>query len=178
MFNGGLIEDKPLLIAGIDPGTTTGIALLDLEGNVVSVFSRKGMSRSEISRRIQEHGSPIVMAGDTNPSSRALEKVNAAFSSRLIVPEESLGVAEKIAFANSVSGEEKLFSNKHERDALASAFFAFNRVRPLVRRIGKALGGSGLQDTGMERLVRTEVILSGRSISSTIRKYKNINGKP
>jgi predicted RNase H-like nuclease (RuvC/YqgF family) len=162
---------------GIDPGTTTGIALLDLEGNVVSVFSRRNMSRSDISKSIQGFGTPIVVAGDTNPPSRTLEKINAAFSSRMIVPRESLGVAEKISFANSLCDEERLFSNKHERDALASARFAFNRIKPLIGRINKVMSGGFQPDTAMDRSVKTEVILNRRNIRNTIEKYKNINGK-
>jgi predicted RNase H-like nuclease (RuvC/YqgF family) len=144
---------------------------------VVSVFSRKNMSKSEISRKIQKFGTPIVVSGDTNPPSRTVERINAAFSSRLIVPKESLRVSDKIKFAHSHYEDEKPFSNKHERDALASARFAFNRIKPLIGRINKALSGSQA-DVGVDRFVKIDVILNRKNIKNTIQKYKNINGKP
>jgi predicted RNase H-like nuclease (RuvC/YqgF family) len=145
---------------------------------VVSVFSKKNMSRSDISKRIQKRGTPIVVSGDTNPPSKTIEKVNAAFSSRIIIPQESLSVADKIRITQYLQSlyEEKLFSNRHERDALASACFAFNRIKSLIARINKALSENSL-NPDMERSVKTEVILNRKNIKNTIEKYKNINGK-
>ena len=37
------MEDRKLLIAGIDPGMTTGFAILDIDGNILHLESSKNM---------------------------------------------------------------------------------------------------------------------------------------
>ena len=55
------------LIVGIDPGITTGIAILDLYGNVVKVCSKRNMGKNEIIRTITNFGHPLIITSDVNP---------------------------------------------------------------------------------------------------------------
>ena len=46
--------EKKLLIAGIDPGTTTAYALLDLKGNIVRVESSKEFNLNTLIKKITD----------------------------------------------------------------------------------------------------------------------------
>ena len=46
-------ESMPLIV-GIDPGTTTGVAVFDLSGNLILIKSGKNLARSDISRIISD----------------------------------------------------------------------------------------------------------------------------
>ena len=125
------------IIAGIDPGTTTGIALLDLEGNLILTSKKKNFSKGEIIKLISECGKPVIIAGDVSPPSRMIEKIASTFSARVIIPDESLRRKDKIATTRDFVREFRL--SRHERDALAAAIYGWKRIRPLVMKVDKKL---------------------------------------
>jgi len=61
-------DKRKYTIVGIDPGTTVGVAMLDLDGNTVDVFSAKNYSVSDTIRRIISRGKPLVVASDVTPT--------------------------------------------------------------------------------------------------------------
>ncbi len=173
IFYSGDSLDKVPVIVGIDPGTTTGIAILDLDGDVVLVWSRKNAGKAEISKVISRAGIPVIISCDTNPPPRMVERIAATFSSRLEVPKEDFLRKEKYlmtrGFNSSGNGEEKAYRNRHERDALASALYGWGRVKNLVSRIDKRVSARGLGERERD-LVRTSVILDRESIEKSIRE--------
>ena len=158
---------------GIDPGATTGIAAIDLEGNIILIDSRKGFSRSELIKVLSGMGNPLVVSSDTNPSPKLIEKIASAFSARLMAPEHSLLRSEKIKLvkgymkANEI--KESPWKNRHERDALASAIHAWKKTRPLIKRISKKL--REYPDPGLRRHVHVQVIVKGKSINQSIKEF-------
>jgi len=121
---------KPLIIVGIDPGTTLAYAILDLDGNVLRVSSSKQLDMNSLTANIYHIGKPLIAATDVNPAPKFVEKFSAVTGSRIVKPKESLKVEQKKELA-----EGQYFTNDHELDALASAIFAFKRVRALLRKI-------------------------------------------
>ncbi|MBI5389158.1 DUF460 domain-containing protein [Candidatus Woesearchaeota archaeon] len=46
------MHEKTLLIVGIDPGTTTAYAVLDLEGNVLKTHAQKDIDLGDVIKAI------------------------------------------------------------------------------------------------------------------------------
>ena len=63
------------LIVGIDPGTTTGLALFDLEGNFLLAESRRNFRKAEIRKFILDQGSPVIIASDINPIPKSIARI-------------------------------------------------------------------------------------------------------
>jgi len=121
---------KKLLIAGIDPGTTLGYALLDLKGNAVKIKSSKQLDMSSLILEMIKEGKVVVIGTDRKKAPRFVDKLSSKIGARLIKPEEDLSVEQK---RELTKGEE--FGNEHEKDALASAIYAFKRIRSLLIKV-------------------------------------------
>ncbi|MBI4176342.1 MAG: DUF460 domain-containing protein [Candidatus Aenigmarchaeota archaeon] len=163
---------RPQLIVGVDPGTTTGISILDLDGRVISVMSGKGLSRSDISGMISQAGNPVIIASDINPVPRALEKLASAFLARIVTPTENFTREDKLDMAKAYTKKyyerRPLWNNKHERDSLVAAIYAWKRVRPLMRKIDERLEDA---DTEASSFVKGNVIMSRTSIDASVKQF-------
>ncbi|MHA1229381.1 MAG: DUF460 domain-containing protein [Candidatus Helarchaeota archaeon] len=117
------------LIIGIDPGISIGVAILDLNGKIISVFSRKQMSRNDLRRIIYtKYGIPVVVGTDVVSIPRFIEKF--ANSSQAIIyhPKRVLKISEKNELVEQYlknQGTNIKIENTHERDALVSAIKAY-----------------------------------------------------
>jgi predicted RNase H-like nuclease (RuvC/YqgF family) len=158
---------KPVIV-GIDPGATTGVAVLDLDGNLLLLKSKKNLLHSEISRMIYDCGIPIIMASDKNPLPRTVERISASFPSKLSWPTEVLSRLEKLEMTRKFAEDEKPWSNMHERDALAAAVFAHNRIKALVERINRKTATEE-----MANYVAMNVILRGRNIDESVKQFNS-----
>jgi predicted RNase H-like nuclease (RuvC/YqgF family) len=164
-------EGKPLIV-GMDPGTTTGVAVFDLEGNLLLLKSGKHLGKSEVSKIISDVGNPIIVSSDINPIPRSVERVATSFSAMLIEPGETFSRKEKHETARDyMKAKGKVWQNRHERDALVSAIYAYKQVRQMVDRISSRLRKSRLSDPSVRNKVLTEVLLQKRSIDHVIRKH-------
>jgi len=121
------IEYRPLatrrdhVVVGIDPGTTTAVALLDLDGSVLDVWSTRTADTAEVIEWIIEHGRPVLVAADVEPMPETVEKMRRSFDAGGWIPDRDLPVDEKLHRTR-----EQPYDNDHERDALAAALFAFD----------------------------------------------------
>ena len=125
------------LIVGIDPGTTTGIALLDMntESSFSSSFSKREMSIADICEYIAEKGEPVIIATDVKKPPATVRKIASTFGAVLFRPKRTISQSEK----NSLVRLERKTKNKHEKDALAAAIIAKKRFSTLIRKIESAL---------------------------------------
>jgi predicted RNase H-like nuclease (RuvC/YqgF family) len=119
-----LLQRRGYIIVGLDPGTTTGIAALNLGGDLVDLISSRAMSSSDVIEWIAARGRPLVVATDVFPTPGAVEKVKRAFNAILFSPGADMPGVEKIALGREVG-----YRNDHERDALAAAFRAFKKYK-------------------------------------------------
>jgi predicted RNase H-like nuclease (RuvC/YqgF family) len=136
-----------------------------LKGNLLATKSKKNFQHSEISKHIYSHGLPMIMASDKYPLPKTIERISAAFPSKLMWPRQSLTRLEKIEMTQSFIEDKKPWSNKHERDALAAAIFAFNKIEPLLKRIQKKAEGESADYVAMS------TILKGISIDQSMKKF-------
>jgi predicted RNase H-like nuclease (RuvC/YqgF family) len=148
-------------IVGIDPGTTVGIAILDLDGNPVDVFSAKNYSLSDAIARIIARGRPLIIASDVAPTPAMVKKIGSLIASHVPELEESLSMEEKLALTK---GEGFEYRNAHERDALAASLHAFKQYKTKFAQIQKKTP-AGVDEAEVKALV-----IKGVSISAAINR--------
>jgi len=121
---------REYLFVGVDPGTTAGVAALNLDGDVVDIYSSRELGISEIIEYVIDIGNPVVVATDVSPPPSTASKLATMLDAKLWHPEEPLSQEEK-------REEVKDFdcSNKHEEDALAAALRAYNSMRNKLRKV-------------------------------------------
>jgi hypothetical protein len=132
------IEFRPLakrrdhVIVGIDPGTTTAVAVLDLDGNVLDVLSTRTADMAAVIEWIIERGRPILVAADVTPMPETVEKIRRSFDAAGWTPTSDLPVDGK-----QHRTREEGYENDHERDAMAAALYAFDDHEDQFRRIAR-----------------------------------------
>jgi predicted RNase H-like nuclease (RuvC/YqgF family) len=119
-----LLHRRGYIIVGLDPGTTTGIAALNLRGELVDLISSRAMSSSDVIEWIAARGRPLIVATDVSPTPGAVEKTKRAFNAVLFSPGADMAGEEKIALGRGLG-----YKNDHERDALAAALSAFRKYK-------------------------------------------------
>ncbi|MHC1626467.1 MAG: DUF460 domain-containing protein [Methanoculleaceae archaeon] len=123
---------RPYIIVGLDPGTTTGIAALDLEGRPVHLTSGRQMAMSDIVEEIHRVGRPLVIASDVPQMPFSVEKIRRAFNAIGYVPGKPISVETKTSMTASYA-----CTNDHERDALTAALDAYRHYRGTLEKIGR-----------------------------------------
>ncbi len=123
-------------IVGIDPGVTTGIAILDMNSfsDFCQAFSTRGASFSRLCDYISENGEPVIVACDVKKPPSLVRKTASAFNAVLSKPRKTITVAEKNRIVKKY-----MFKNKHERDAIAAALLAKRKFSVLFRKVDSVL---------------------------------------
>jgi hypothetical protein len=157
-------------IVGIDPGTTVGIAILSLEGELLFSGSYRGLSHDEAVKMLAKYGKPAVVATDVSPMPASVERVRRKFSAVAYSPGTEIPAEEKIAMARSYG-----YSNDHERDSLAAAVLAYRKYRSLLAKIDLKT------PPGIDRVQVKLKAIQGLSIEDAInqvRKEKQVLSRP
>jgi len=121
------IEFRPLakrrdhVVVGVDPGTTTAVAIVGLDGEVLDVLSTRTADNAEVTEWIVERGRPVIVAADVTPMPSTVEKLRRSFDAAGWTPDRDLPVDVK-----QHRTREEGYDNDHERDAMAAAFGAFD----------------------------------------------------
>jgi len=132
---GGAIKDRKLIV-GIDPGIVTGLAILDMNGNVLTLHSGKNLSRRHVLRIVYQYGTPILVAVDTAKPSDYAKKLAAMIGAVLYYPDKDLSISEKSEIAVKISREQGIVvKDPHMRDALAAAYKSFIQLKPKLDRV-------------------------------------------
>jgi predicted RNase H-like nuclease (RuvC/YqgF family) len=153
------------LIIGIDPGTTCGVAALDLGGGLLHLESRRGFSRSEIVGLALSLGDPVVVASDVNPPSAQVKKLASSLNSALYVP-EPMSSEKKGTLVRIYIEENKVNpANPHERDALAAAVKAYLHYKNKLQQVE-----TKVQDLNVSLPIEEvkALVLRGNSIQNSI----------
>jgi predicted RNase H-like nuclease (RuvC/YqgF family) len=148
-------------IVGIDPGTTTAFAVLDLKGKLINIASSRSWGFSELVGLLIELGHPIIIATDKNPTPGTVDRIKRAFNAILHTPASSLSVEQKLRDTKSYS-----YANEHERDALAAAIDAVRSVKNKLESVEKKAPPEVVLDE-LQMLV-----LRGHTVDSAINLLK------
>ncbi|RXK46441.1 DUF460 domain-containing protein [Halorientalis pallida] len=127
-----LVKRRDHVIVGIDPGTTTAAAVVDVHGDVLDVFSTRTADTADVIEWIIERGRPIVVAADVEPMPETVEKIRRSFEAAAWVPARDLPVDEK-----KHRTREEGYDDDHQRDALAAALSAFDAHEDQFERVAE-----------------------------------------
>ncbi|MWG34697.1 DUF460 domain-containing protein [Halomarina oriensis] len=130
------IEFEPLakrrdhVFVGIDPGTTTAVAIVGLGGEVLDTLSTRTADTAAITEWIIERGRPLLVAADVTPMPDTVEKYRRSFDAAGWEPDRDLLVDAKQHRTREVG-----YDDDHQRDAIAAALFAFDAHEDQLDRI-------------------------------------------
>ncbi len=155
------------LIVGVDPGVTTGLAIIDLDGNILDLKSSKMFSKNEILNYVKDYGLPLIYACDTLHVPEFIVKLANATDSKIFSPRRVMSISEKQELVyDFIKGEMVKITNSHKRDALAAAIKAYQYYKPVFNKIEAKLSKTPFFIPANE--VKTEVIIHEKSISKAI----------
>lgn len=147
------------LIVGIDPGTTTAYAALDLEGNLLALRSSRQLTMADLIEELTRVGRPLVIASDVREMPFSVEKIRRSFSAIAFSPKSDISVEAKLDAARPFA-----YTNDHERDALTAALEAYrhyaNRFQSLIRRVPDGVD-LDLVRAGIVRGLSLEQVMEG-----------------
>ncbi len=160
------------ILVGVDPGIVTGVAILNLNGYPLAIFSKRELSRNQLIRILSEYGRPVLIATDVTPPPLYVKKLASSLNAVLFVPQYTLSVEEK---RKLVSEFQETFtnlkiSNTHQRDALAAVLKAFITYKPKFDRLEKRLRELCIRIPINEAKV---LILRGKTIKEIIDELSN-----
>lgn len=148
---------RDYIIVGIDPGTTTAVAVLTLEGELRMLHSGRTVSLPDVIEMIAEQGRPLIVASDVFPAPNAVEKIRRAFNAVQGSPEGVLSAGDKIELASPYG-----YSNNHERDAIAAAVSVHRKNKNKFEQIKKKIPG------GMDAEEAIALVVRGQSVEAAI----------
>jgi len=157
---------RKFTIVGIDPGTTVGIAILSLDGDLLYLKSFRGIAPDEVVKLIAEYGKPAVIASDVTPMPGSVEKIRRSFNAVPASPGIEVSAEEKIALGKTFG-----YSNDHERDALTAALLTYRSYKNIFTRIEK----KAPENADLE-LIKF-LVIRGDSIEAAIEKART-SGAP
>ena len=129
------------MIAGIDPGTTVGFAIIDLNGNLIKKGSQKELDRDELVKTLFSNGTIIAIGSDKAKIPSFVKETATKLGAKEIAPKKDLQVEQKRELTINYN-----FSNTHEMDAISAAVFAHRKLSSLIRKIKGALSKINRQD--------------------------------
>lgn len=146
-----LVKRRDPVIVGIDPGTTTAVAVVGTGGEVLDVLSTRTADTAAVIEWIIERGRPLLVAADVTPMPETVEKIRRSFDAAGWTPERDLPIDVK-----QHRTREEGYDNDHERDAMAAAFGAYDAHKAQIKRIARKVPPR--QDVGevLERVIAGE----------------------
>jgi uncharacterized protein len=144
------LSGKPrYLIVGIDPGTTTAVAALDLDGNLLHLASSRQMNMGDVVESLYRVGKPLIIASDVQEMPYSVEKIRRAFSAVAYTPKQDVSVESKVELTAAFS-----YGNDHERDALSAALDAYRQYRHKFQNLLKRIPPGHDLDEVRARVIR------------------------
>ena len=135
------------LIVGVDVGTTSAVAAVDLEGRLIHIISGKDFGVDEIVAKIRECGTPSLIATDVYPTPKSIKKIASSFGANTFTPKKDISIEDKIFLTKDFNPK-----NPHERDALAAALNAFRKKNNLLKKASS----KGLSEVEKNKLLKGE----------------------
>jgi predicted RNase H-like nuclease (RuvC/YqgF family) len=158
------------IVLGIDPGTTTGIAILNLmNGKILFLGSKRECGISQIIRIASKYGKISCVAADVIPVPSTVEKVAKITGAQLKYPSVLASAATKRDYLHEYQDLTINFGhlNSHERDALFAAIKAYNSLKEQLSKINRIVKETRVDL--IENLPEIQrLVLAGNSISNAI----------
>ncbi len=155
------MNERKLLIVGIDPGTTIGYAVLDIEGNLLQVESSKQFDLNFLISEIIKLGKVVLVGTDKQKVPNLVGLFATKLGAKVISPQEDLRIEEKRKTVFNYK-----FEDEHQCDALASAIFAYKSSRQLLDKINFFARENKKEH--IKNKIKELVITKGISIKSAV----------
>ncbi|MEB3806757.1 MAG: DUF460 domain-containing protein [Desulfurococcales archaeon] len=162
LLEDSVASDRPIIV-GVDPGVTTGLAVLDLRGKPIYLASSKDLDRGTIIEEISRLGKPVLFAIDVSTVPESVRWLAAKFGAAIYSPSVDLETSEKREIASRVLGEPP--QDTHQRDALAAAYKAYlflknklDHVEKQVRRMGVGIDVEKVKENVIRGVTVAEAI--------------------
>ncbi len=155
------MDGKKLLIVGVDPGITTGYAVLDIEGNLLHLDSSKQLDLNLLISKTICFGKVVLVGTDKAKVPSLVESFATKLGAKVASPEEDLKIAEKRAMIDDF-----IFNDEHQGDALASALFAYKATRQLLDKIDFFAGRNNRES--IRNKIKEIVITKRMSIKNAV----------
>ena len=161
---------RPYVIVGVDPGIVTGLAVIDLNGNILYLGSARGLDRQTVIDIVRRIGIPVLVATDVKPAPEYVRKLAANLQVAVYEPPESLSVEEKreIVAERLAGGEWSGKIDSHTRDALAAALRAYHAYQSKLRQVDAYIASIGNMYIDPSR-VKADV-LRGHTIAEALER--------
>jgi len=133
------------LIVGIDPGTTCGLAVLDIDARPILIESSKETTRDTAIHKISEVGDAIIVAADVSPPPNFIRKVASSLEAITFSPQAAMESTEKHRIVQDYAMEHGIKSlDPHSQDALAAALKAFHNYSDKFKQVEECVKRSGV----------------------------------
>lgn len=162
------MENRRLLIVGLDPGVTLGFAILDIDGTQLKITSSKILHFDELISCAISLGKVVLVGTDKAKTPGLVYSFATRLGAKVVSPHEDIKVSEKKAMTSGFRVEDD-----HQGDALASALFAYKSAKPLLDKIDKFARESGRWE--IRSKIKELAITKKISIKSAISLIENKN---
>lgn len=159
------------VILGIDPGVITGIAILDLKLEKIIIKSERNFSRNDLINFVLSIGEPIIVACDVSNPPKLVRKIASVFGAKLIFPTKNLDRKRKEKLIRRFS---KYVKNNHERDALASALFAYNKIIHIIKKIEKMVDDEKTFEIVIAKIIKEKRIGNIKQVLMKVKNMENL----
>jgi len=132
------------LIVGIDPGNTSAVAALNLDGELKLLESDREFPPRDIIMTLIEAGKPVVIGCDTADMPSTVEKIASSLGAQKFEPDEDLDSGRKQSLGNEGR-------NSHEKDAIASAKYAYNNLQRKISKIERITEENDIEKSSAAR---------------------------
>ncbi|RLE81469.1 MAG: hypothetical protein DRJ51_03785 [Thermoprotei archaeon] len=173
-----VVETPPQrhIIVGIDPGVSTGVAILTLDSNILTLFSARNLSRNLLVRKVLAYGKPVLVTTDVNPPPLYVRKIATFFNASIFYPPKSLSIEEKRKLAQEYAEKHGIkIADSHQRDALASAIKALGHFREKFIRAEKEALRIGIK-VPLDEV--KALIIQGKTVKEALEKVATHEKKP
>ncbi|APE94640.1 DUF460 domain-containing protein [Halodesulfurarchaeum formicicum] len=154
-----LVTRRDRVFVGVDPGTTTAVGIVDLDGEPLETWHSRTADMATVIEWIIERGRPVLVAADVTPIPETVEKIRRSFDAAAWTPTADLPVDEKLHRTRNAAT-----ANDHERDALAAALFAHDDYADTIERVTRKVPRSADRDE-----IVGEVIAEDLSVEAVLR---------
>jgi len=129
---------REFLILGLDPGTTIGLALIDKEGKIIHISSKRDSGLSEAISIITSKGIPLCIGTDKAKIPKSIKSISTIMGIKSYHPDEDMTFAEKkelITRYEEKHSDKIKYSNAHEYDSICCALYAYHKSKKLLEKL-------------------------------------------
>jgi predicted RNase H-like nuclease (RuvC/YqgF family) len=155
------------IIVGFDAGLNSAIAVLSTEGEILFIETFRGYNKGEIIKEILKRGRPILIATDKKETPKAVKDLARTFGCRVLRPKRDLSREEKEEIVREYKNK---IEDVHQLDALASAFFAYRKIKKKIDLVERYLEERELKEYKDEVLFHL-FRLRGINLEQIINKF-------